>query len=198
MENRRNFHEKLRETIDLFVHGVYDHTSSFPKEELFGATSQLRRSALSVMLNYIEGYAQNRSVAAHKNFLSIAYGSLRESRYLLEFSFKRNFLSEAGFKKLHTLNESIGAMLWGILSKIFDIFNNWQAKENAFPSGKLLAYDAFVRSIAFGVGRLQEQDFAFKCRGWVFRRLRVGNFGRDRLNARQYRHTYQTYTKPRR
>jgi four helix bundle protein len=118
MENRRNFHEKLRETIDLFVHGVYDHTSSFPKEELFGATSQLRRSALSVMLNYIEGYAQNRSVAAHKNFLSIAYGSLRESRYLLEFSFKRNFLSEAGFKKLHTLNESIGAMLWGILSKM--------------------------------------------------------------------------------
>ena len=42
--------------MDEYVHLVYRLTKKFPKEELFGVVSQLRRSALSVILNYIEGY----------------------------------------------------------------------------------------------------------------------------------------------
>ncbi|MBI5328555.1 MAG: four helix bundle protein [Deltaproteobacteria bacterium] len=52
------FHSQLREKIDKYVHLVYRLTRKLPKEELYGVVSQLRRSALSVMLNYIEGYAR--------------------------------------------------------------------------------------------------------------------------------------------
>ncbi|PJB19449.1 four helix bundle protein, partial [Candidatus Falkowbacteria bacterium CG_4_9_14_3_um_filter_36_9] len=57
-------------------------TRSFPKDELYGITSQLRRAALSVILNYIEGYARKRD-KVYKNFLEISYGSLKEAKYLL-------------------------------------------------------------------------------------------------------------------
>jgi four helix bundle protein len=87
--------------MDEYVHLVYKLARKFPQEELYGVTSQLRRSALSVMLNYIEGFARIRN-AVQKNFLEISYGSLKESKYLLNFS----------------LVEEIGAMLWGILRKM--------------------------------------------------------------------------------
>jgi four helix bundle protein len=96
---------------------VYDCTQSFPKEEIFGVTSQLRRSALSVALNYIEGYARQRP-AVLKNFLEISYGSLKESKYLTYFSFKRGYINKKEYDELLVLAEEIGAMLWGILSKL--------------------------------------------------------------------------------
>ena len=46
--------------MDEFVHFVYNITRKFPKEELYGITSQLRRASLSVILNYIEGYARGK------------------------------------------------------------------------------------------------------------------------------------------
>ena len=103
--------------MDEYVHLVYRITRLFPKEELYGSTSQLRRAALSVVLNYIEGYARQRS-AVHKNFLEISYGSLQESKYLLEFSWKEEFLAEQDFKTVTVLADRIGAMLWGILDKM--------------------------------------------------------------------------------
>jgi len=48
------FHSKLKRTMDLYVHKTYDYSSTFPKEEIFGVTSQLRRATLSVILNYVE------------------------------------------------------------------------------------------------------------------------------------------------
>ena len=80
------YHQKLRREMDEYVHFVYRLTMKFPRDELYGVTSQLRRSALSVILNYIEGYARKRD-KVHKNFLEISYGSLQESKYLLDFSF---------------------------------------------------------------------------------------------------------------
>lgn len=56
----KNFHDRLKQLMDEFVNLVYDCTDKFPKSEIFGLTSQLRRAALSVILNYIEGFARQR------------------------------------------------------------------------------------------------------------------------------------------
>lgn len=103
--------------MDEYVHLVYALTKNFPDEERYGVTSQLRRAVLSVILNYIEGYARGRN-AVHKNFIEISYGSLKESKYLLHFSFIENFLGKKDYEKAATLAEKIGAMLWGIIRKL--------------------------------------------------------------------------------
>lgn len=92
MTQEKKFHEELHELMDGFVHRTYDCTLHFPKDEIFGVTSQLRRAALSVILNYIEGFARRR-VAVMKNFFEISYGSLKEARYIIQFSHKRGYLS---------------------------------------------------------------------------------------------------------
>lgn len=111
------YHEKLKKMMDEYVHLVYSFTSKFPKEELYGVTSQLRRAALSVILNYIEGYARGRD-KVHKNFLEISFGSLKESRYLIGFSLEENYVSKEVCDKAIRLADEIGAMLWGILRKL--------------------------------------------------------------------------------
>lgn len=65
--NENNFYQKLKKKMDEFVHFVYKITKDFPKEELYGITSQLRRVALSVILNYVEGFAR-RKRAVKLNF----------------------------------------------------------------------------------------------------------------------------------
>lgn len=111
------FHDELKSKMDEFAHLVYRLTKEFPKEEIYGITSQLRRAALSIILNYIEGYARIKN-KVHKNFLEISYGSLKESKYLLHFSLVENYLSKADYEKAMHLAENIGAMLWGIISKL--------------------------------------------------------------------------------
>jgi len=114
---KKNFHGELRENIDEFVHLAYKLTRKFPKEEIFGSASQLRRAALSVMLNYVEGYSRMRG-KVHRNFLEISYGSLKESKYLIEFSRVEGFINLEEYKEALSLAEKIGAMLWGILKRI--------------------------------------------------------------------------------
>ncbi len=111
------FHEKLRKKMDEYVHLVYVLSKKFPKEEIYGITSQLRRATLSVILNYIEGYARGKN-KVHKNFLEISYGSLQESKYLIDFSFKENYLLKQDYERAAKLADDIGAMLWGTISKL--------------------------------------------------------------------------------
>lgn len=115
MQNR--FHDNLKEKIDSYAHLVYRITRNFPREELYGITSQLRRAVISVMLNYVEGYARRRD-KVYKNFLEISYGSLKESEYLLEFSFREGYLSKADYEVALEAADKIGGMIWGILKKI--------------------------------------------------------------------------------
>ncbi len=97
--------------MDEYVHLVYKFTRSFPRDELYGVISQIRRASLSVILNYVEGYAR-RKRKVYLNFLETSYGSLKESKYLLYFSLKENYLEEEDYKKALSLSEEIGAMLW--------------------------------------------------------------------------------------
>lgn len=106
-----NFHEQLKNKIDEYIHFVYKISRAFPKDELYGATSQLRGAALSIMLNYIEGFAR-RKKKVYLNFLETSYGSLKETKYLLHFSLKERYLSSEDYQKAIKIAEEIGAMLW--------------------------------------------------------------------------------------
>jgi four helix bundle protein len=88
-------HTKLRafELADEVVLLVYKVTADFPKEEQYGLTAQMRRAAVSVPSNIVEGCARD-SQADYLRFLYIAFGSLRELHYQLGLSKRLGFLSD--------------------------------------------------------------------------------------------------------
>ena len=77
----RSFEEvEVRRKAHAWVLAVYRFTERFPRHELFGLTSQLRRAAVSVPANFAEGF-KKRSQADKLRFYNIAQGSLEECRY---------------------------------------------------------------------------------------------------------------------
>jgi four helix bundle protein len=86
-------HSKLRafELADEAALLVYRVTREFPKEELYGLSSQMRRAAVSVPSNIVEGCARD-SQADDLRFLNIAFGSLRELHYQLSLSKRLGFM----------------------------------------------------------------------------------------------------------
>ena len=87
-------HIKLRafELADEVAVLVYQVTAGFPREEVYGLTSQMRRAAVSVPSNIVEGCARD-SQADYLRFLYIAFGSLRELHYQLSLSKRLGFLA---------------------------------------------------------------------------------------------------------
>ena len=106
-----DYKDILKYKMDQFVHFTYKITRSFPKEELYGSNSQLRRASLSVILNYIEGYARKKP-AVQLNFMETSYGSLKESKYLLYFALIEKYINNQDYVFGLNLAEEIGAMLW--------------------------------------------------------------------------------------
>ena len=114
-----SFYEELKIKMHYFVKDVYKASKFFPKDELYGIISQLRRASLSVILNFIEGYARRKGdkCKVFKNFLEISYGSLKESKYLIYFSYTENFIDKDNYEKLISSADEIGKMLWNIIDK---------------------------------------------------------------------------------
>lgn len=108
------FHDELKLTMHKYVKFIYKITKQFPREELYGVTSQKRRAAMSIILNYIEGYARRSgtSCKTYTYFLKISFGSLKESKYLLFFSFDEQYIKKEEYQYGLNLNDKIGKMLW--------------------------------------------------------------------------------------
>jgi len=114
------YHGELKNLMHLYIKNIYRVTKNFSRDELYGITSQLRRAAVSVILNYIEGYARrkNDSCRVYKNFLEISYGSLKESEYLIYFSFTEGYMAKNEYRGLAEKDNKIGGMIWGVIQKI--------------------------------------------------------------------------------
>ncbi|MFC1612687.1 four helix bundle protein [Patescibacteria group bacterium] len=112
-----DYQRRLKSKMKEYAHYIYKISRQFPKEEMYGSVSQLRRSALSVPLNYIEGYARYK-ILVRINFLEISYGSLRESKFLLEFALEENWIIQTEYEFANNLSEEIGAMLWSEIKKL--------------------------------------------------------------------------------
>jgi four helix bundle protein len=98
--------------MDLVV-SVYQLTKTFPREETYGLTSQMRRAALSVPSNIAEG-ACDRSTEQFRNFLSIAIGSLNELNTQLEVAFRVGYLPEINHNEIQSLVDECLAVTYGL------------------------------------------------------------------------------------
>jgi four helix bundle protein len=89
-------HNKLRafELVDEVAVLTCQITKSFPKDEMYGLTSQIRRSGVSVPSNIVEGCVRE-SQAEYLRFLEIAFGSLRELHYQYTLASRLGYINES-------------------------------------------------------------------------------------------------------
>ncbi len=95
--------------MDLVVH-IYKMSSKFPKEELYGLTSQMRRSAVSIPSNIAEGRRRS-SRNDFRHFLTIAYGSGSELETQVEIVKRLSFGDGLNFDEIDTLLLQVMKML---------------------------------------------------------------------------------------
>ena len=95
---------------------TYKFTQKFPKEEMYGLTSQLRRAASSIPTNIAEGCG--RSGPEFRHFLQIAMGSASEVEYLLLLSYELEIITESEFKDLSTRVIEVKKMIASLILKL--------------------------------------------------------------------------------
>ena len=108
--------EAWRLADDLTV-SVYKRTHSFPKEEMYGLTSQLRRASYSVPANIVEG-ASRESKKDYLHFLYIARGSLSETQYFIHLARRLNYLPPEESDMLREQTKMAFACLHGLIRAV--------------------------------------------------------------------------------
>lgn len=108
---------KAYQFSDNLVVEVYKATKDFPKEELYGLISQLRRAAVSIPTNIAEG-ASRQHKRDYLHFLYIARGSVAETEYLLHLSNRLGYLTKEKFDKINVLKQESAKTLFGLISSV--------------------------------------------------------------------------------
>lgn len=96
---------------------MYGATRGFPREEEFGLTSQIRRAAVSIASNIVEGCARN-SEADFVHFLDMAYGSAREVGYQVSLAHRLGHLPADAFEALKGRCEETAKVLRGLIRSL--------------------------------------------------------------------------------
>ncbi len=96
---------------------VYQMTSSFPEEEKFGLTSQMRRAASSIPMNLAEG-ASRLGRKEYRQFVGIARGSVGEIKYQLMLAKDLGYIHDDVFLNMRTKFETISRMLTGLAKSL--------------------------------------------------------------------------------
>ncbi len=108
----------------LLVKSIYEYSGNFPKEEVYGLSSQMRRSAISVPSNIAEGCGRASSKELG-NFLNIALGSLSELDTQLEIS------RLLGFHNEHHLYSEIKHLLTKVRQMMLNLIKSITEKRNS-------------------------------------------------------------------
>jgi four helix bundle protein len=112
-------HNKLRafQLADELAIAIYKHTTTFPEAERFGLTSQLRRAAVSIPSNIVEGCAKS-SKTDYLRFLDIAYGSSCEVQYQLSLAHRLRFSDDASYRQVSDLAVETSKVLGGLIRSL--------------------------------------------------------------------------------
>ena len=97
----------------IFVKDIYQATESFPKSEIYGLISQMRRAAVSIPSNLAEGAAR-KGKKEFKQYLNIAQGSISELDTQIELASMLNFIDEKLYNNLMDGLNTISKMLFGL------------------------------------------------------------------------------------
>ncbi len=108
---------------------IFKITKTFPKEEIYSLTDQIRRSSRSVAVNIVEGWAKRKYENVFLRHLNIANGSCEETKIWLKFAKDCGYITEEIHNKLLVEYHKIGAMLYSLL-------NNWKTFDSKTKSIK--------------------------------------------------------------
>ena len=117
MEEERWAKLEVWKLADDLAYKVYKTTNNFPKEEVYGITSQVRRAALSIPTNIVEGYSRKGDKELSR-FVNISLGSLAETKYLLYFSNRLGYIEKGTYNELNESYDKLGKILWKFYEKV--------------------------------------------------------------------------------
>jgi four helix bundle protein len=120
-----------QKAMDL-VTGIYQATSSFPKHELHGLSSQIQKASVSIPANIAEGHDRD-STKEYLRHVAIAVGSLAELETLLAIAHRLRYLDGTSYEQFQTESRSLGRMLRN-LQRDLRAHQRRQAKESHQPS----------------------------------------------------------------
>lgn len=107
-----------QQAMELVI-AIYKSTEIWPKEEIYGLTSQVRRAAVSIPANIAEGYGRDTR-GAYQQFLRIAQGSLKEVETHMLIAERLGFIRKEAIAPLMAMSESIGKLLRLLIRKLSD------------------------------------------------------------------------------
>ena len=96
---------------------IYEVTKGFPKDEQFGLTSQIRRAAVSIPSNIVEGKARG-SNKDYNRFLMMARGSLEEVKYQMLLAKDLKYIDENTYIEIYKNMDEVGRLLGGLINKL--------------------------------------------------------------------------------
>ncbi len=105
---------QLADDLTVAVYGV---TTKFPRAEIYGLTSQMRRASVSIAANIAEG-ANRGSKKEYLQFLSIAWGSQAETEYYVHLSRRLELLIQPDYERLDAIRRELAATLNGLVESV--------------------------------------------------------------------------------
>lgn len=114
----KGYHQlKVVAETKRLIKSIYVETEKFPKIEQYGLTSQIRRAAVSIVLNVVEGQ-RRRSGKEFLRFLEIADASAAEVEVCLELALELHMITDESYKEIEQQRQTVTRMLNGLIKKI--------------------------------------------------------------------------------